>query len=59
MSHLSSAFALGREDYHCCGGTIVVPLDAHDIKPRREDHITFIRSDVETPLCLRDLDSVQ
>ena len=60
ISHLSSAFALGREDYHCCGGTIVVPLDnAHDIKPRQDDHITFIRSDVETPLCLRDLDSVQ
>ena len=60
MSHLSSAFALGREDHHCCGGTIVVSLDdACDIRPRQDDHIAFIRSNVETPLCLSDLDSVQ
>lgn len=56
MSHLSSTFALGRADHRCCGGTLVVPLDnACDIKPRQNDHIAFIRSNVETPLCLNNL----
>lgn len=56
MPHLSSAFALGRTDHRCCGGTIVVPLDnACDIKPGQNDHIAFIRSNVETPLCLNNL----
>ncbi len=60
MSHLSSAFALGHADHRCCGGTIVVPLDnARDLKPGRDDHIAFIRSNVETPLCLNNLASVQ
>ena len=60
MSHLSSAYALGRVDHRCCGGTIVVPLDnACDLEPGQDDHINFIRSNVETPLCLGDLDSMQ
>ena len=60
MSHLSSAFALGRADHRCCGGTIVVPLDnACDLKPGQDDHIDFIRSNVATPLCLSNSSSVQ
>ena len=55
-AHLSEVFALGRADRTCCGGTIVVPLDlVGDIEPRQADHTGFIRSNAETPLCLRDL----
>ena len=55
-AHLSNVFALGRSDRTCCGGTIVVPLNRDgDIEPRLADHTSFIRSNAETPLCLRDL----
>ena len=55
MTHLSDVFALGREDRRCCGGTIVVALDdASDLEPAPDKHIDFIRSNVGTPLCLRN-----
>ena len=55
-AHLSGSFALGHADRACCGGTIVVPLDrVEDIEPRQADHTDFIRSNAETPLCLRNL----
>ena len=55
-AHLSNVFALGRADRTCCGGTVVVPLDrVDDIEPRQTDHTSFIHSNAETPLCLRDL----
>ena len=54
--HLSNAFALGSADRTCCGGTIVIPLDeAGDLEPKQADHTDFIRSNVETPLCLQEL----
>ena len=51
-SHLSPAFARGRSDGSCCGGTVVVPLDdIAAIHPRPETHASFIGTQVETPLC--------
>lgn len=57
-THLSNAFALGSANRICCGGTIVIPLDdARDLEPDRADHTDFIRSNVESPLCLQELGS--
>ena len=54
-THLNDAFALGRADRTCCGGTVVIPLDRLvDLEPRHASHTGFIHSNVETPLCLPD-----
>lgn len=54
--HLSDVFASGRAEGRCCGGTIVVPLDdVNDLEPERAGHAEFIRANVATPMCLRDL----
>ena len=53
-SHLSPAFALGRSDGACCGGTILISLrDADRIAPRSDDHLAFIKAAAESPMCLR------
>lgn len=53
-NHLSSAFALGRSDGACCGGTILVSLrDARGITPGADDHMAFIRKGAESPLCMK------
>ena len=57
LAHISNVFAQGRANRTCCGGTIVVSLDQTNdrgLQPRQSEHIEFIRSNVETPLCLRD-----
>ena len=52
-SHLSPAFALGRSDHACCGGTILISLrDAVEIAPGADDHLAFIRSSAESPMCI-------
>ncbi len=52
-AHLSPAFALGRSDGACCGGTILMPLrDAPGITPDSANHLEFIRKAAETPLCM-------
>ena len=56
-THLSNMYALGRADGACCGGTVVVPLDSGSnqyLRPSDSAHTEFIRSNVETPLCLQD-----
>lgn len=54
MEHLNNVFSLGREDQKCCGGSIAIPLDSIDsIEPGFDEHLKFIQSSVETPLCLR------
>ena len=51
--HLSRAFALGAADGCCCGGSVVVALDGQGgVEPGLNAHEEFIRSHVETPLCL-------
>lgn len=51
--HLSSAFALGRRDHACCGGTILVSLrDAGGITPEPAGHLAFIERAAESPLCV-------
>ena len=51
-THLSRAFAHGRADGSCCGGTVVVPLDdLAAILPQPDPHADFIHTHVETPLC--------
>ena len=51
--HLSPVFSQGRVNNTCCGGTIVIPLDCpSQIEPRDVDHMEFIKSYVENPLCL-------
>lgn len=52
-THLSDAFAAGREHGACCGGTIVVPLDnLSAVQPRKISHIKFIQNQAPTSLCL-------
>ena len=52
-SHLSPAFALGRNDHACCGGTILISLqDAARIAPGLPDHLAFINSAAESPMCI-------
>ncbi len=54
-AHLTSAFAQGRLGGTCCGGTIVVPLDqSNALQPDHRAHTNFIRTHVQTPLCLRN-----
>ena len=51
-THLSPAFARGRAEGACCGGTIVVPLDDRSaILPQPRPHADFIRAYAETALC--------
>ena len=52
-SHLSSAFALGRSDHACCGGTVLISLrDAAIIAPGLDDHQAFIKTAAESPMCI-------
>lgn len=52
-SHLSPAFALGRSDHASCGGTILIPLrDTAGIAPGLDDHLAFINTAAESPLCI-------
>ena len=52
-SHLSPAFALGRSDRGCCGGTILIPLrDTAGIAPGLDDHLAFINTVAESPMCI-------
>lgn len=51
-SHLSSAFALGRIDGACCGGTVLISLrDPGRITPESAAHLAFIGRAADTPLC--------
>ena len=60
LTHLSQAFANGRVDGSCCGGTVVVPLDnLAAILPQSGPHADFIHTHVETPLCSPRESSVQ
>ena len=55
-AHLSPAFARGRSDHACCGGTILVSLrDAGGVTPEPAGHLAFIERTAESPLCV-DLD---
>ena len=50
--HLSSAFARGRLEGKCCGGTVVVPLDdVAAVLPQPKLHADFIRVSANTALC--------
>ena len=51
--HLSAAFARGRSDRACCGGTILVSLlDAGRVVPEPAGHLAFIERTAESPLCV-------
>ena len=51
-THLSPAFARGREARKCCGGTVVVPLDdIAAVLPQPGPHADFIRDNAETAMC--------
>ena len=53
-THLSLAFARGRAEGVCCGGTVVVPLDDRAaILPQPDQHADFIRAHAKTALCVR------
>ena len=53
-THLSRAFAMGRGESKCCGGTIVVPLDdPAGIFPQQGPHEDFIGAHAKTALCGR------
>jgi beta-lactamase superfamily II metal-dependent hydrolase len=48
--HLTSAFARGRDDRHCCGGSIVVSA-AGAVTPNAAKHRAFIAAAAPTALC--------
>lgn len=51
--HLGNVFARGKINQSCCGGTVVVPLDdLVSIEPNHSEHLDFIRSSLETPICI-------
>ena len=51
-THLSQAFAGGREFGKCYGGTVVVSLeDVSEIQPKRIPHAEFIKDHAPTALC--------
>lgn len=51
-SHLAPAFALGRIDGACCGGTVLISLhDPSRITPESAAHSAFIGKAAGTPLC--------
>ena len=51
-THLSPAFARGRRDRACCGGTILISLrDPSQITPASAGHQAFIDRAAESPLC--------
>ena len=50
--HLSPAFAQGRNEGKCCGGTVVVPLDdVAAVLPLPKLHADFIRLSANEALC--------
>lgn len=56
-THLSPAFAIGRRDGACCGGTVLISLrDPRRISPESAGHLDYIGKVAETPLCLAQLD---
>ena len=51
-THLTNAFALGRRDGCCCGGTVLIDLNKSDgLQPDYDGHSAFIEASVATPLC--------
>lgn len=54
--HLTDVFAQGKENGHCCAGTIVVSISKEGIQlePYRKSHTKFIQEAVENPLCLQE-----
>lgn len=58
LTHLSDAFSEGQGRGSCCAGTVMIPLrELQDLEPGESSHLEFIRSNVESPLCLRDPNS--
>jgi len=52
-SHLCNVFSLGRADKACCAGTVLVDVaDPSRVSPTAVDHIPFVKTVTETPLCL-------
>lgn len=51
-SHLTKAFARGRDEGACCLGTTLVDLDALEkVRPTREKHLKFVVDVVPQALC--------
>jgi len=50
--YLGRAFALGREDRRCCGGTVIIDLgDPASVLPGPEDHGAFVAAWAKSALC--------
>lgn len=50
---LNDAFCGGREQNHCCAGTVVIKLDvAGSVLPSAEGHRAFIRAVAKQALCM-------
>jgi beta-lactamase superfamily II metal-dependent hydrolase len=50
--HISEVFAFGRDDHHCCAGSITIQLDLGNASlPLWENHQKFIASCAPTALC--------
>ncbi len=53
-SHLTEAFAAGRQGRRCCCGTIIIKLDQDPIQitPSQDTHLDFLRQHVPNAICL-------
>jgi competence protein ComEC len=53
-THLTPVYAAGRDDKKCCGGSLVIPLDAPtDIAPALDPHLQFIQTNAPSALCVK------
>jgi beta-lactamase superfamily II metal-dependent hydrolase len=51
-THISDVFALGRDDHHCCAGSITIRLEVGDAEsPTWKKHQEFITACAPTALC--------
>jgi competence protein ComEC len=53
-THLNSIYAAGRDDNKCCGGSLVIRLDAPtDLTPALDSHLQFIQTNAPSALCVK------
>jgi len=53
-THLNSVYAAGKDDKKCCGGSLVIRLDAPlDITPALDPHLQFIQANAPAALCMK------
>jgi competence protein ComEC len=53
-THLSPVYAAGKDGKKCCGGSLVIRLDAPtDLTPALDPHLQFIQTNAPSALCVK------